>query len=205
LLAILGSRQYDQWQSLRHLDPTSTEVALRVEKLCENICKALQQPWVSPQERQEAEARQQAEEERHRREMLEEEAQRRADEERRRQEAETRRCLDKADAEKRRQDREQRKLELKIAGSSTKRRASMSDPENASVHFARPCPICDGIMELSAIDSEPWSLRTMGERLQFRCTNCGVTQSEWTAISIEAPSTAPDCAAKNERLIQSSQ
>src|SRR4029077_910957 len=36
LLAIIGSRQYEQWQNLRHLDPSSTEVALRVEKLCEN-------------------------------------------------------------------------------------------------------------------------------------------------------------------------
>ena len=66
LLAIIGSRQYEQWQNLRHLDPSSTEVALRVEKLCENICKALQQPWLSPQERQEAEARRVAEEERRR-------------------------------------------------------------------------------------------------------------------------------------------
>ena len=62
LLAIIGSRQYDQWQNLRHLDPSSTEVSLRVEKLCENISNALQQPWVSPQERQEAEARRVAEE-----------------------------------------------------------------------------------------------------------------------------------------------
>ena len=74
LLAIIGSRQYEQWQNLRHLDPSSTEVALRVEKLCENICKALQQPWLSPQERQEAEARRVAEEERRRQEKLQEEA-----------------------------------------------------------------------------------------------------------------------------------
>lgn len=71
---IIGSRQYEQWQNLRHLDPSSTEVALRVEKLCENISKALQQPWLSAQERREAEARQQAEEERRRREKLQEEA-----------------------------------------------------------------------------------------------------------------------------------
>jgi hypothetical protein len=47
-------------------------------------------------------------------------------------------------------------------------------------------------MELSAIDSEPWSPRTMGERLRFRCASCGMMQSEWSAISVQAPSTAPD-------------
>src|SRR5262249_48377581 len=40
LLEIIGSRQYEQWQNLRHLDPSSTEVALRVEKFCANICNA---------------------------------------------------------------------------------------------------------------------------------------------------------------------
>jgi len=45
LLKIIGSRQYEDWQKLRHLDPYSTEVAERVEKFCSNICKALQQPW----------------------------------------------------------------------------------------------------------------------------------------------------------------
>src|SRR5262249_8846747 len=82
LLAIIGSRQYEQWQNLRHLDPSSTEVALQVEKLCENICKALQQPWLSPQECQEAEARRVAEEERRRQEKLQEEARQQAEEER---------------------------------------------------------------------------------------------------------------------------
>jgi hypothetical protein len=47
-------------------------------------------------------------------------------------------------------------------------------------------------MELSSIDSEPWSLRIMGERLRFNCTSCGMTLSEWSAISVEAPSTAPE-------------
>jgi cobaltochelatase CobT len=43
LLSIIGSRQYEDWQHLRHLDPSSTEVALRIEKFCANICRALQQ------------------------------------------------------------------------------------------------------------------------------------------------------------------
>jgi len=74
LLAIISSRQYEQRQDLRHLDASSTEVALRVEKFCANICRALQQPWLSPQERQEAEARRAAEEDRRRQEKLQEEA-----------------------------------------------------------------------------------------------------------------------------------
>ena len=90
LLAIIGSRQYEQWQSLRHLDPSSSEVALRVEKFCSNICRALQQPWLSLEERQQAEAR------------------RRDEEERRRQEAENKRRLDGAEAEKRRRDEHER-------------------------------------------------------------------------------------------------
>ena len=119
LLAIIGSRQYEQWQNLRHLDPLSIEVALRVEKLCENICKALQQPWLSPQERQEAEARQVAEEERRRQEV---EARQVAEEERRRQEAEARRAAEEersrqeveaqraAEEERRRQEVEARRV-----------------------------------------------------------------------------------------------
>jgi predicted metalloprotease len=138
LLAIIGSRQYEKWHNLRHLDPSSTDVALRVEKLCENICKALHQPWLSPQERQEAEARQRAEEEerrrqeklqeeaaeeeRRRQERLQEEARQRAEEERRRQEAETKRRLDEAEAEKRRQEMQRRKLEKEPAWAAKKER-----------------------------------------------------------------------------------
>jgi hypothetical protein len=74
------------------------------------------------------------------------------------------------------------------------------DDQIVSLQFNRSCPICDGFMVLNGIDSEPWSVRTLGERLQFRCTTCGLMQSEWSAISLEAPSSAPDWAAKNERL-----
>jgi hypothetical protein len=104
LLATIGSRQYEQWQSLRHLDPTSTEVALRVEKLCESIAKALQQPWLSPQERQEIEARRVAEEERRRQET---EARQAAEEERHRQEVEARQV---AEEERHRQEAEARRV-----------------------------------------------------------------------------------------------
>src|SRR5262249_8072004 len=91
LLAIIGSRQYEEWQNLRHLDASSTEVAQRVKKFCANICRALQQEWLSPEERQQAEARQ------------------REEDERRRHEAENERRLDEAVAEKRRRDEEERR------------------------------------------------------------------------------------------------
>src|SRR5262249_31517514 len=86
LLSIIGSRQYEQWQHLGHRDASSTEVAQRVEKVCANICRALEQAGWSPAERQQAEGRQRAEEGRRRQEKLQEEARQRAEEERRRQE-----------------------------------------------------------------------------------------------------------------------
>jgi hypothetical protein len=97
LLAIIGSRQYENWGSLRHLDANSTEVALRVEKFCNLIVHALLQPMLSNRERQEAEAR------------------RVTEEERRRQEAETKRRLEEAEVGKRQQDNNPRKPEKETA------------------------------------------------------------------------------------------
>jgi hypothetical protein len=68
----------------------------------------------------------------------------------------------------------------------------MFDHEITALDFNRPCPVCDGVMDLSSIDAEPWSPRTMGERLRFCCMSCGMTRSEWSAISITAPNIAPD-------------
>ena len=48
-------------QHLGHHDPFSTQVGQRVEKFCANICRALQQEGLSPEERQKAEARRVAE------------------------------------------------------------------------------------------------------------------------------------------------
>jgi hypothetical protein len=45
----------------------------------------------------------------------------------------------------------------------------MFDHEITSVQFNRPCPVCDGFTELSSIDSESWSPRTVGERLTEIC------------------------------------
>src|SRR5262249_851470 len=90
LLSIIASRQYEDWQNLRHLDASSNEaVALRVQTFCANICRALRKHWLSPQERQQAEARQ------------------REEDERRRQEAENKRRSDAAAPRKRRQDEEE--------------------------------------------------------------------------------------------------
>ena len=49
-----------------HLDASSIEVAQRIEKFCANICKALGQPWLSREERRQAETRRVAEGERRR-------------------------------------------------------------------------------------------------------------------------------------------
>ena len=75
---------------------SSTEVSLRVEKFCANICRALQQEWLSPEERREAEARRVADAERRR--QQEAEIKQRADEEERRR---------KAEAEERRRDEDE--------------------------------------------------------------------------------------------------
>jgi TIR domain-containing protein len=147
LLAIIGSRQYEQWQNLRHLDPSSTEVALRIEKFCANICRALQQEWLSPEERREAEAQRVAEAERRRqreagiqqradeeerRRKAEAEQRRRNEDERRQQEGVTRfdnptLRLVEAEAENRRQDEERRTVETeaKLAAKEEQRRKEL--------------------------------------------------------------------------------
>jgi TIR domain len=114
LLVTIGRRQYEQWHDLRHLDTSSTEVSLRVERFCANICRALHQEWLPPEERREAETRRVAEAE-HRRQQAE--IKRRADEEERRRKTEAekpRRDEDerrRQETEARRQDKKQRRLE----------------------------------------------------------------------------------------------
>jgi hypothetical protein len=55
-----------------------------------------------------------------------------------------------------------------------------------------PCPICDHHLELSAIEMVPWAPRTLGERLVFRCGNCGVAQTQWRAVPlVSAPEIVP--------------
>src|SRR5262249_53354649 len=66
VLSTIGRRQYVDWRPLRHLDCQTTHVREQIERLCQKIVGALNEPWTSPEERQrmeEAKARQRAEEE----------------------------------------------------------------------------------------------------------------------------------------------
>jgi hypothetical protein len=119
VLSVIAKRQYRDWREFRHRDINETDVKKAVEDFCKDIRKALNRPWVSPEERkkQEAEARERAEDERRRQEAetkrreaetneearrkaaAEEEARERAEEVRRRQEEEAERA---AEAERRR-------------------------------------------------------------------------------------------------------
>jgi len=69
VLSIIAKRQYLDWRELRHRDIHSANVKEAVERFCAQICDALCQSWLSPEERkqQEAAARRQAEAERQRR------------------------------------------------------------------------------------------------------------------------------------------
>jgi len=88
VLSTIGARQYVDWRPLRHLDVQTTTVREKVEGFCRQIVEALNQPWMSPEERrmEEIKARQQAEKEQKAR-RLQAEA-KRAEEEEGRKEAE---------------------------------------------------------------------------------------------------------------------
>jgi hypothetical protein len=63
----------------------------------------------------------------------------------------------------------------------------------ATLDIARPCPICDQHLDLSAIETVRWASRTSGERLVFRCANCGVVRTEWNAIPlVDGPEIVPE-------------
>jgi Amt family ammonium transporter len=51
VLNVIGTRQYIDWQSLRHLDIGSTDVGIAIERFCRNIFDALQRPCIAPEER----------------------------------------------------------------------------------------------------------------------------------------------------------
>jgi hypothetical protein len=48
LLSIIGSRQYLDWQKLRHRGPSDPEVAEKIEQYCWNIAESLRRPQASP-------------------------------------------------------------------------------------------------------------------------------------------------------------
>src|SRR5262249_39986 len=86
VLSIIARRQYFDWRPERHLDIHSTAARSKTEAFCRNIFHALNQPWISAEERQrieEAKAQQLAEEKR-----LQAEAKQRAEEEQHRKQAE---------------------------------------------------------------------------------------------------------------------
>jgi tripartite-type tricarboxylate transporter receptor subunit TctC len=120
LLATVGSRQYEDWQHLRHLDPSSSsEFALRIDKFCANVVRAMHQPWLSPQERREAEARQREEDEHRQQEKIEQAEARRRDGEQHRLEEERRRAAEEEERRKRAQRSPQMALE---AGTTIRKR-----------------------------------------------------------------------------------
>jgi hypothetical protein len=51
LLKTIHARQYLNWTALRLRDPSSADVAEKVELFCRNISNALRQQWIAPQQR----------------------------------------------------------------------------------------------------------------------------------------------------------
>jgi flagellar biosynthesis GTPase FlhF len=89
VLSAIGRRQYVDWRPFRHLGTNTTVVGEAIERFCGKIVEALNEPWLTPEERrrqEEAAAQQRAEDERRRQEA---EAERRAEEEARRKKDET--------------------------------------------------------------------------------------------------------------------
>jgi hypothetical protein len=130
VLSTIGRRQYVDWRPLRYLDVQTSTVREQIGHLCQRIVEALNQAWISPEERrriEEAQARQQAEEEERRREI---EAKRRAEEQARRLEFEVKRRAEEearrlqAEAERKAKEEQHRKqLEAKAREAEAKRLA----------------------------------------------------------------------------------
>jgi TIR domain len=150
VISIVKDRQFVDWRPIRHYDVNSREVKQTVEQFCSTVSRKLRLPWLSPEKRREAEARQAAEAERRRqqeaeikqradeeerRRKAEAEERRRDEEERRQQEAEDRRRLAEAEAQKRGQDDETRRLEkeAKLAAKEEQRRKRLEQEPQQSV------------------------------------------------------------------------
>ena len=51
VLSVIGTRQYVDWRSLRHLDVRTTAFREAIERFCNKIVETLRKPWISPEER----------------------------------------------------------------------------------------------------------------------------------------------------------
>ena len=136
VLSAIAKRQYVDWQTFRYADVDTPLIREAIARFCRKIVEALQDAWLTPEERERneaADAARRAEEERRQQET---EAKQRAEEERRRQEAEEKRLAEEAarvqaaaaeeqrrreeaDARQRRQKDEQRRQEEREAAAWT--------------------------------------------------------------------------------------
>ncbi len=69
----------------------------------------------------------------------------------------------------------------------------MSSAQISTLDCTRPCPICEHHMDLSRIETVPWTWHTVGERFVFCCEKCGMVQTEWNAVPLlpAAPEIVP--------------
>ena len=158
VLSTIGRRQYVDWRSRRHLDVHSSEVREQIERFCQKIVEALNEPWTSPEERQQMEeaqrlqagARRRVEEEEHRKrakaearqradeaQRLKAEAKRRAEEgeSRKRAEAEARRRAEEERAEvehRAEEERKQAELEVEVRRKADEEAEAAQVPRSAT-------------------------------------------------------------------------
>jgi flagellar biosynthesis GTPase FlhF len=127
VLSIVGQRQYVDWRSVRHLEVSTPAVREKIADYCRTIAEALNETWVSPEERriiEETKARQLAEEQR-----TKAEAKQRAEEEKRRKQAE-------AEAQQR-ADRERAEALRRAAEEENRKKAEAEALERAEKERAR--------------------------------------------------------------------
>jgi hypothetical protein len=67
----------------------------------------------------------------------------------------------------------------------------MTADDVTTLDVAPPCPVCDHHMGLGMIEIMPWAPRTPRQQVLFRCDKCGMTQTEWSTISLASPNIAP--------------
>jgi hypothetical protein len=70
--------------------------------------------------------------------------------------------------------------------------------------LAERCPICEQQITLCTIEKVLWGPRPRAERLEFRCSNCGVTQTQWSSVPIDArlrPKTAGGMTIRTPRRV----